>query len=161
MDVFQIIIRKRFWSFYFCFLVITQIWISILSSDGKAVNYICLTSVASLGEGFLWVSWIGEVTTQLLLFFFFRKHESGCSSDQLVTRFSSQQQVLSYNWLLQCCILLGDFERITKLFSISTSWLLLQVRESSKPGQDGHRGSGLFSWVKPIIFLDFRACISV
>lgn len=46
-----------------------EIWISILSSDGKAVIYVCLTSVASLGEGFLWVSWVGEVAVQLLLIF--------------------------------------------------------------------------------------------
>lgn len=76
-------------------------------------------------------------------------------------RFSSQQQVLSCNWPLLCHVLLGDFERITKLFSISTSWLLLLVREKSKPGQGGYGGSGLFSWVKPIRFLDFRAHISV
>lgn len=44
-----------------------QIWISVLSSGGKAIVYTFLTFVASLGEGFRWVSWLGEVAAQLLL----------------------------------------------------------------------------------------------
>lgn len=59
-------------------------------------------------------------------------------------RLFSQQQVLSCNWPLQSCVLLGDIERVTMVFSVRTSWLLLQVRENSKPGPDGHKGSGFF-----------------
>lgn len=36
---------------------------------GKAVVYICLTSVDSLCIGFLWFSGLGEVAAQLLLIF--------------------------------------------------------------------------------------------
>lgn len=40
-----------------------------LSSDVKIIISISLTSVTSPGKGFLWVVWLGEVATQLLLIF--------------------------------------------------------------------------------------------